>query len=85
MVLTYGDLDWSNTLVDDDKKVSDMIVWECSGCFPEYWEWLVFKRLSATSVNRDGADDDGDGDSWFKLLERSFRWAIEFLLIADFQ
>lgn len=50
-----------------------MIVWECSGCFPEYWEWLVFKRLSATSVNRDGADDDGDGDSWFKLLERSFR------------
>lgn len=85
-VLTHDDLDWSNILVDNDKKVvSGIIDWECSGYFPAYWEWVTVKRFYPSN-NTD--DDDGE-DSWFQMLERRFRpsghaqgkaaWELEWL------
>ncbi|QKX61034.1 uncharacterized protein TRUGW13939_08180 [Talaromyces rugulosus] len=62
-VLSHGDLDWSNILVAD-KTVSGIIDWECSGYFPEYWEWVGIKRFSETLKS---------DDSWFQLLERRMR------------
>ncbi|PCH01343.1 Aminoglycoside phosphotransferase [Penicillium occitanis (nom. inval.)] len=71
IVLTHGDLDWSNILVNDGKKqISGIIDWECSGYFPAYWEWATLKRFCPSNNN---TDEDSDGDSWFKMLERRLR------------
>lgn len=81
-VFTHGDLDWSNIMVTDKKKVCGIIDMESSGYFPPYWEWLSVKRLSR---------DQPDG-SWFRLLEERLgrdkpsqwagMWEVEELLIA---
>lgn len=71
IVLTHGDLDRSNILVEEDRKVvSGIIDWECGGYFPAYWEWLTVKQFCR---NSDTTDEDGGGDSWFELLERRLR------------
>ncbi|GAM38745.1 hypothetical protein TCE0_033r09726 [Talaromyces pinophilus] len=69
-MLTHGDLDWSNVLVDEDKDISRIIDWECSGYSPAYWEWVTVKRFCPRNNT---TDDDSDEDSWFQMLERRLR------------
>jgi hypothetical protein len=59
---------------NNNKKISGIVDWECSGYFPAYWEWVIIKRLSATSSKNNGVDVDADDDSsWFELSERRIR------------
>ncbi|CRG85537.1 hypothetical protein PISL3812_02589 [Talaromyces islandicus] len=64
-VLTHCDLDWSNILITDDKNVSGIIDWECSGYFPSYWEWLSIKKFTSPVKRTD--------ETWFQMLERRTR------------
>ncbi|KAK5083276.1 hypothetical protein LTR70_008233 [Exophiala xenobiotica] len=37
---THGNLTPNNVLVDDSGRVCALIGWECSGWYPEYWEYV---------------------------------------------
>ncbi|CVL13595.1 uncharacterized protein FPRN_06984 [Fusarium proliferatum] len=77
-VFTHGDLDWGNILILD-RRVCGLIDMESSGYFPQYWEWMMVKRLSYRQRE----------DSWFGLLEKRLRtqdwqgmWEVEQLIMA---
>jgi aminoglycoside phosphotransferase len=38
IVFTHADLSPRNILVDENKKISGIVDWECAGWYPEYWE-----------------------------------------------
>ena len=39
IVFTHADLSLRNILVDGNGKLSGIVDWECSGWYPEYWEY----------------------------------------------
>ncbi|KXS93630.1 hypothetical protein AC578_2600 [Pseudocercospora eumusae] len=39
IVFTHGDLNPRNILADENGTITGIVDWECSGWFPEYWEY----------------------------------------------
>jgi aminoglycoside phosphotransferase len=37
-IFTHADLNLRNILVDENKRISGIVDWECAGWYPEYWE-----------------------------------------------
>jgi aminoglycoside phosphotransferase (APT) family kinase protein len=39
IMFTHGDLNPRNILADENGTITGIVDWECSGWFPEYWEY----------------------------------------------
>ena len=49
VVFTHGDFKAHNILVDDEGHISGFLDWECTGWYPEYWEFATAMRFGRNS------------------------------------
>lgn len=57
---THGNLTPNNILVDDSGRVCALIGWECSGWYPEYWEYV--QMIQNTDINSLA------GEEWLDMM-----------------
>lgn len=58
---THGNLTPNNILVDDSGRVRALIGWECSGWYPEYWEYVQMCQNTDTNSLA--------GEEWLDMMK----------------